>query len=287
MSDQIQTIENLKTIKDYYGDLANFLIQRQSKSRLDSLEHAFVTELENFLAFWHKIMEDFKDTAQNELEKVLQGNEELKKELFELLESVLGFRPPPDSLFLQLLAARKIAVKLKTNEAVKFLNFDFYKKHNIKINENWVRDRKLLIIKKIKHFESKLAVAVEILKGKLNKELWRLHCKRLKQFDRLMVKYMKLKNSIYEINAKESYQIKKLKQIFLIRNDVPNFAYNNDDNENASLMDEEISVMSPKNKNILPDHLDISQISQKTVPKMPIGPFIAINIMCFFFFLKF
>lgn len=267
MSDQIQTIENLKTMKEYYGELTNFLIYRQNKSRIDSLENAFVVELENFLTFWQKIMGDFKTTAEEELEKVLQGNEELKKELFELLEAVLGFRPPPDSLFLQLLTARKVAVKLKSNEAVKFLNFDFYKRHNIKINENWVRDRKLLIIKKVKHFENKLSVAVEILKGKLNKELWRLHCKRLKQFDRLMVKYMKLKNSIYEINAKESYEIKKLKQIFLIRNDVPNFV-RNDEDEELSLMDEQRSDVSPKQKSILPDHLDISQISQATLPKM-------------------
>ena len=269
MADQIQTVENLKSIKEYYGELTNFLIQKQSKSRLDTLEITFVAELDNFLSFWQNIMDDFKRTAEEELEKIIQGNEELKRELFELLETVLGFKPPPDSLFLQLIAARKIAVKLKSNEAVKFLNFDFYKKHNMKINENWVRDRKLLIIKKVKHFEAKLAVAVEILKGKLNKELWRLHCKRLRQFDRLMVKYMKLKNSIYEINAKETYQIKKLKQVFLIRNDVPNFVYNVDeDAEGVSLMEEQESVAPGKKKSVLPDHLDISQISQKTVTKV-------------------
>ena len=44
----------------------------------------------------------------------------------EILEKTTGFEAPPNSEFLQLLAIKKIATKLKTNDAVKYLNFDYF-----------------------------------------------------------------------------------------------------------------------------------------------------------------
>ena len=51
---------------------------------------------------------------------------------------------------------------------MRYLNFDFYKKHNVKLNENWIRDRRLMIIKKVDHFEDRLEVASSVIKNKLN-----------------------------------------------------------------------------------------------------------------------
>lgn len=56
----------------------------------------------------------------------------------EILEKTTGFEAPPDSEYLQILAIRKIAFKLKTNDAVKYLNFDYFKKKNKTMNKEWV-----------------------------------------------------------------------------------------------------------------------------------------------------
>ena len=90
--------------------------------------------------------------------------DELKSELNEMLEKTLGFKPPPNSLFINLLAIRKIAAKLKNNDCVQYLNFDFFKKHNIKINQDWIRDRKIIIMTKLEHFENRLESCLEHLK---------------------------------------------------------------------------------------------------------------------------
>lgn len=71
----------------------------------------------------------------------------------EILEKTTGFEAPPNKEYLQLLAVRKIALKLKTTDAVQYLNFDHFKKVNKKMNEKWIKDRKEMILKKIKKFE--------------------------------------------------------------------------------------------------------------------------------------
>lgn len=106
-------IENLASIKNYYGELTTFLVNQQTRNRLDELEVAFVQEISDFLGFWQKVMEDFKKLTENELQQVIGTNESLKKEFNEMLEKTLGFTPPPDSLFLNLYYIRKLAQKLK------------------------------------------------------------------------------------------------------------------------------------------------------------------------------
>ena len=106
-------IENLSSIKQYYGQLTSFLVQQQTKHRLDDLEVAFINEIGDFLGFWQKVMDDFKLLTKQELERVLDTNGSLKHEFVDLIEKTLGFTPPPNSLFLNLYYIRKVAQKLK------------------------------------------------------------------------------------------------------------------------------------------------------------------------------
>ena len=221
MRNQIDAVENLKSIKQYYGDLTEFLIEKQNKSRGDKLEREFALELENFLLFWQQIFAQFNQVSETEVENIIRNNKKLKKELYDILEKVVGFRPPPDKLFLDLVAIRKMAIKLKNNDAVKYLNFDYFKKHNSKINEKWIRERREFILKRMRAFEEQMNAAVKKLKYRLNQELWRLQAKRTKQFDALTVKYIKCKNLVSEINSQEAWELKKLKRAFLLRNEVP------------------------------------------------------------------
>lgn len=85
-----------------------------------------------------------------------------------------------------------------------------------------------------------------------------------------MVKYTKLRNMVYEINAKEMYQIKKLKQFFLLRHDVPKISYSDEPIgllANVPPHEEEaprIYQSAPREKE---KEVDISQVSQKTLSK--------------------
>ena len=218
---QVKAIQNLKSMKNYYGELTEFLIKKQSESRMDEFEECYVSQIEEFLQFWQQTMIEFKEVGDAEIERALEKNEELKNDLNEMLEKTLGFRPPLNALFNNLVAIRKIAVKLKNNESTQYLNFDYFKKHNIKINQDWVRDRKLLIISKLENFEKKLESCLVHLKDKLNNELWKLHGKRLKHFDRLMAKYNKIKVNVEELNSKEIQHLRKLKKFFLLKHSIP------------------------------------------------------------------
>jgi len=137
------------------------------------------------------------------------------------MEKVFGFRPPPDKIYNDLVAVRKIALKLRTNDTVQFLNFDYFTKRNIEINKTWVKNRKNLLIKLLKNFDARLEKRRVILEHRLKKELDRLHAKRLKQFDQLNTKYLRCKNLLEEINAKEKMHFSKCKKHFHLRNDVP------------------------------------------------------------------
>lgn len=225
---QMKGIQDLKSMKNYYGELTEFLIKKQTESRLDEFEACFVQQMEEFLNFWQKTMEEFRQLSDSEIERAIEKNEELKKELNEMLEQTLGFKAPPNALFNHLLAIRKIAAKLKNNEATQFLNFDYFKKHNIKINADWVRDRKLLIMTKLDHFEKKLESCLANIKDKLNSELWKLHAKRLKQFDKLMTKYNKIKQNVEGMNSKEIIELRKLKHFFLLKHSVPLYYHHNE-----------------------------------------------------------
>ena len=138
-----------------------------------------------------------------------------------MMEKLFGFRPPPDKVYNNLLAIRKIALKLRTNETVQYLNFDYFAKRNMEINDKWIKDRKGLLVKLLKSFETRLAKRTQILKQRLDKELDSLHAKRLKQFDQMNTKYLRCKNLLSQVNAREKIQFAKSKKHFHMRNDVP------------------------------------------------------------------
>ncbi len=215
-------------------------------------------------------MDDFQNLVETETERVLKDNRELSDEMREILEETTGFKAPPDKLFLTLLAIRKIAVQLKSNDAVKYLNFAFFKKRNKEINEKWIKNRRRLLEVKIQRFEEKLAKRLKYMKYRLNSDLNILHSKRNEQLNSLNTKYMKCKNLISEINSKEQYQLKKLKKIFLISNEVPEISseelnnpetYTYNPNDYSDFTE---GVMA-KDKILIQDEID--NISQKTIEK--------------------
>ena len=263
---QLTTIENLKTIKEYYAQIGDFIISEQGKNRKKELEVQFTEQLEDFLKFWERTMKDFQKISQNEIQNVLQKNEVLAEEMKEILEKTTGFRAPPDKLFLTLLAVRKIALRLNTNDSVKYLNFDYFKNHTNKINEHWIKVRKDNLKKKIKRFENKLKIVTKMTKVRLNQELGRLHHRRQKHLKIILAKYNKCKQMVDVINAKESYQLKKLKKHFLLRNDVPITTYK--DNGKGFLefsqVNKEDKVVNDKNFK-LEDELISNHSDEKTL----------------------
>lgn len=186
----------------------------------------YLRELEQFFKFWKNIMDDFEKVKEEEIAQVIRKNKELSGEMKEILEKTTGFEAPPNSEFLQLLAVKKIATKLKTNDAVKYLNFDYFKRKNKELNEDWVKRRKDTLEKKIKKFEEMLEKNTELIKNRIDSEVAKLHAKRQKQFNMLNIKYNKCKMLIDSINAQESIQQKQNKRKFLLRNDVPKSKFN-------------------------------------------------------------
>lgn len=208
-------------MKGYYGELTHFLIEKQNKARNDELDTKFANELEDFLHFWEKTFKELEQVSREEVNNIIHSNKELSTEAYEILEQVVGFKPPPDKMFNDLMAIRSMAVKLKNDETVKLINFDYLKKRNQEINEKWIKERRHYIVKRMKAFEELLSKQVEVLKYHLNQELWRLQRKRQNQYDKMMVKYMKCRNIVSVINNNELHGIKKLKTHFMTKNGVP------------------------------------------------------------------
>ena len=138
-----------------------------------------------------------------------------------MTQKVFGFRPPPDRIYNDLLAIRKIALKLRTDQATAHLNFDYFSRRNSQINANWIKNRKSMLLKLLTSFETRLAKRRDILSARLKRELNRFHCRRMGQFDRLLTKYTRCKRLVEEINAKEKMDFTKRKRDFEMRGDVP------------------------------------------------------------------
>lgn len=202
-ADHIKTIDNLNTIKHYYAEIGDFILEEQGRNRMKTLEVEYLKELEKFFNFWKKVMDDFEEVKKEEIAKVIKSNKNLSDEMREILEKTTGFKAPPNSEFLQLLAIRKIAFKLRTNDAVKYLNFDYFKRKNKELNAEWINKRKESLEKRIKKFEELLEKNTVLIKSKINDELNKLHFKRQKQLDMLLIKYNKCKMLIENINAQE------------------------------------------------------------------------------------
>jgi hypothetical protein len=228
LREQAQVREDLLSMKGYHKELTDFLIHKQNEFRKDQFAEAFVREMQEYLQFWANIMATFKEVSRAEIEAAIDKNEVLKEEFNELMEKHLGFRPPPQSAFLNLQVIRKLVARLRLNDPIQFVNFDFYKKMNIKLNEDWVRDRRLIIIKKMDILEKRLAELLRVLQQRLVLELQKLHVKRLRQFDQLMTKYTKIKNHISELNSKERFELKKTQQFYNNRVAVTTYFHKND-----------------------------------------------------------
>jgi hypothetical protein len=141
---------------------------------------------------------------------------------------VFGFRPPPDRVYNDLVAIRKVALKLRSTHSVQFLNFDYFTKRNIQINKAWILKRKALLQKLVLNFEKVLTKKRTVLEQRLLKEINRLHTKRLKQFDNLMMKYQRCKNLLAEVNAKEKYFFKTQKRNFKMKDEIPRVNFKRD-----------------------------------------------------------
>lgn len=63
-------------------------------------------------------MDNFENIKQEEIENILKQNSQLQDQMKEILEKTTGFEAPPNKEYLKLLAVRKIALKLKTTDAV-------------------------------------------------------------------------------------------------------------------------------------------------------------------------
>lgn len=69
---------------------------------------------------------------------------------------------------------------LKSNSRVTYLNFDYFKRKNKEINEDWIKKRKLMLERKIKKFEETLNKNTVLVKNKIDDELAKLHHRRQK-----------------------------------------------------------------------------------------------------------
>lgn len=67
---------------------------------------------------------------------------------------------------------------MKTNDAVKYLNFDYFKRKNKEINQDWIYKRKDMLERRIKKFEELLDKNTVLIKAKISDELAKLHYKR-------------------------------------------------------------------------------------------------------------
>lgn len=157
------------------------------------------------------------------------------------------------------MAIRKISLNLRTNESVQYLNFDYFKKRNIEINKDWILKRKQIILKLISNFENKLNQLNKNLQERLKKELNKLHCKRLKQYDYLMTKYLRCKNLLEEINAKEQLLFSKNKKMFEIRNDIPKIGIEREESPVRERKKRKFIFDESDSKEIIdPNHINLS-----------------------------
>ena len=77
MANQQETISSLKMIKNYYGQLTDFIAQSQARNRQDELEEALMKELAEFTHFWEQTMLRFKQLSRDEMKKLISSNRDL------------------------------------------------------------------------------------------------------------------------------------------------------------------------------------------------------------------
>ena len=81
MKDQMGTVQNLKMMKKYYGEMTDWIHQQQRENRQDELEVAFMKELAQFTHFWEQTMSKFRVVSKEEMANLIVQNKELSNEV--------------------------------------------------------------------------------------------------------------------------------------------------------------------------------------------------------------
>jgi len=81
MKDQMGTVQNLKMMKKYYGEMTDWIHQQQRETRQDELEVAFMKELAQFTHFWEQTMSKFRVVSKEEMANLIVQNKELSNEV--------------------------------------------------------------------------------------------------------------------------------------------------------------------------------------------------------------
>lgn len=84
MKDQMGTVQNLKMMKKYYGEMTDWIHQQQRENREDELEVAFMKELAQFTHFWEQTMSKFRDVSKEEMANLVVQNKELSNEVYNI-----------------------------------------------------------------------------------------------------------------------------------------------------------------------------------------------------------
>lgn len=82
---QKEVISSLKMVKNYYGDLVDFIANEQAKNRQNELDQALVKELAEFTHFWEQTMIRFRQISQDEMKKLVSTNKELSLQVSVLI----------------------------------------------------------------------------------------------------------------------------------------------------------------------------------------------------------
>jgi hypothetical protein len=81
VKDQMGTVQNLKMMKKYYGEMTDWIQKQQRLNREDELEMAFMMELAEFTDFWEKTMKRFREVSDEEMKNLITQNKELSLEV--------------------------------------------------------------------------------------------------------------------------------------------------------------------------------------------------------------
>lgn len=81
VKDQMGTVQNLKMMKKYYGEMTDWIQSQQRANREDELEMAFMKELAEFTQFWEQTMKKFREVSNEEMRNLITQNQDLSNEV--------------------------------------------------------------------------------------------------------------------------------------------------------------------------------------------------------------
>lgn len=101
MKDQMGTVQNLKMMKEYYGEMTDWIQVQQKQNRENELEVAFMKELAEFTHFWETTMTKFREVSDQEMKNLVTQNKELSNEVSEYSKLTSGVRNDGKSVRVQ------------------------------------------------------------------------------------------------------------------------------------------------------------------------------------------